>query len=90
MGFELGDFKNDDDFNISAYFESVATAIKGADAWEVQADEITLGFFSCAKFLMFRDLDLKSWPPPGHLLKRQIGGGFERAAVAGAMLEMTS
>ena len=30
--------------------------------WRVHADDMTLWFFSFAKYLMYRDLDPASWP----------------------------
>ena len=76
FGIELPDFENDDDFDIAAYFEAITTAIAGAKNWEVSPDEITLGFFSFAKFLMFRDLDPKAWPTPAHLINQPLVAGL--------------
>ena len=76
FGIELPDFENDDDFDIAAYFEAVSTAIAEAKNWEVLPDEITLGFFSFAKFLMFRDLDPKAWPTPSHLINQPLVAGL--------------
>jgi very-short-patch-repair endonuclease len=76
FGIELPDFKDDDDFDVAAYLEAVSAAIAGAKNWEVLPDEITLGFFSFAKFLMFRDLDPKAWPTPGHLINQPLIAGL--------------
>ena len=73
---ELPEFEDGEDFDIAAYFEAVAKAIKGVKGWEVQPDEITLGFFSFAKFLMFRDLDPKTWPTPEHLVSQPLVAGL--------------
>ncbi|MFO0829335.1 MAG: DUF3320 domain-containing protein [Phycisphaerales bacterium] len=48
---------------IERYFDAVAAAVAPKRGWSVERDEIVLGFFSFAKFLMWRDLDAKSWPP---------------------------
>ena len=61
FGIELPEFQGGEDLDIARYFDDVAKVIASARNWEVQRDEITLGFFSFAKFLMFRDLD----PKPG-------------------------
>lgn len=73
---ELPEFEDGEDFDIAAYFEAIAKAIKGVKGWEVQADEITLGFFSFAKFLMFRDLDPKTWPNPSQLINQPLVAGL--------------
>ncbi|MGA2248016.1 MAG: hypothetical protein ABSH48_23770 [Verrucomicrobiota bacterium] len=54
----------------------MSKAIAGARNWEVQRDEIALGFFSFAKFLMFRDLDPKTWPNPVLLINQRLIGGL--------------
>jgi very-short-patch-repair endonuclease/DNA polymerase III delta prime subunit len=49
-----------EDLDIRSYFAAVAKATRGMNRWQVQEDEISLGFFSFGKFLMYRDL------APGH------------------------
>jgi len=49
---------------------SVTKAVKTDTRWRVEADEITLGFFSFGKFLMYKDLDLRAWDADTR------GGGF--------------
>jgi very-short-patch-repair endonuclease len=44
------------------YFSRVRAAISGQKRWEVRENELVLWFFSFTKFLMFRDLDPKTWP----------------------------
>ena len=51
-----------DEFDITDYFDAVAAAVTTKEHWEVKADDIVLGFFSYAKFLMYRDLDPANWP----------------------------
>ena len=73
---ELPSFPEEDDFDATKYFGMVETAISGAKGWKVLANDITLGFFSFAKFLMFRDLDPKNWPHPAHLLEQKFITGL--------------
>lgn len=65
---DLPVFPETDDFSPTAYLKSVAQAISGLPKWEVLPDAMTLGFFSFAKFLMYRDLDAANWPEPDMLL----------------------
>lgn len=58
----LPEFDVTDDFDPSLYMRSVADAVKSKEQWEVCEDDIVLGFFSFAKFLMYRDLDPECWP----------------------------
>jgi very-short-patch-repair endonuclease len=66
------------------YFSKVARAIEGLKSWEVLPNAITLGFFSFAKLLMYRDLDSKNWPKTSRLLEHStltslLSSGFEKA-----------
>lgn len=56
-----------EDFMPSAYFARAAASIASQPGWCVEGDAIALGFFSFAKFLMYRDLDPANWPD-GHKL----------------------
>ncbi|WP_043364531.1 DUF3320 domain-containing protein [Belnapia sp. F-4-1] len=58
----LPDLEPDDEFDPTAYFKAVAEAVETKANWEVKPDDIVLGFFSFAKFLMYRDLDPANWP----------------------------
>jgi hypothetical protein len=55
-------FEAGDDFDPVAYSGTVAEAVSTKNGWEVQPDDIILGFFSFAKFLMYRDLNPENWP----------------------------
>ncbi len=55
--FEMPEIKSD----IDVYFKLVAKAISTMTKWRVLPD-IHLGFFSFTKFVMYKDLDSKSWP----------------------------
>jgi len=50
-----------EDLDLDNYFNSVSKAIRGDERWEVQKNEMTLGFFSFGKFLMYKDLDPEHW-----------------------------
>lgn len=63
----LPPFEAGDEFDPAAYFEAVAGAIATKEGWEVSPDDIVLGFFSFAKFLMYRDLDPATWPIDGRI-----------------------
>lgn len=58
----LPDVPDQQDFAPGDYFAQVHAAIQGQNRWEVRENEIVLWFFSFTKFLMFRDLDPKTWP----------------------------
>ncbi len=45
----------------------MAEAVSTRPTWSVQPDDIVLGFFSFAKFLMYRDLDPENWPAHARL-----------------------
>ena len=51
-----------DQSNILKYYQDVSQKIGDFNRWSVDASAIALGFFSFAKFLMYRDLDPKNWP----------------------------
>ena len=46
-----------EDIDVAEYFRAVENAIRSRQGWSIDADAAALGFFSFAKFLMFRDLD---------------------------------
>lgn len=64
-GIRLPAFEAGEVFDPVAYFDEVADAVSAKPGWEVQPDVIVLGFFSFAKFLMYRDLDPQTWPQGG-------------------------
>ncbi len=65
-----------DDFDPGAYLTAVADAVSTKADWEVVADDVILGFFSFAKFLMYRDLDPAAWPADGALTDRPLIRGL--------------
>lgn len=74
-------FDAGDEFDPSAYMSAVSEAVAGKTGWAVDADDIVLGFFSFAKFLMYRDLDPNNWPMDAklsehELIKSLVSDGF--------------
>ena len=64
FGIQFPDLPDADDLeqsNILSYYQKVDAAINGHKRWWVDESAIVLGFFSFAKFLMYRDLDTTKW-----------------------------
>ncbi|MDK1379162.1 DUF3320 domain-containing protein [Ralstonia pseudosolanacearum] len=55
-------FEANDTFEPLGYMELVRKSVEAKDTWEVFPDHMSVGFFSFAKFLMYRDLDQAVWP----------------------------
>jgi hypothetical protein len=72
FGLELPEFNAGDDFDPRAYLAAVATMAAAQPGWQVLPDAMTLGFFSFAKFLMYRDLDTATWPPEKRLDRQAL------------------
>lgn len=58
---DLPELPDTDDLDVANYLSKVAKAIAGQRRWRVEPNEIALGFFSFAKFLMYRDLEPEHW-----------------------------
>lgn len=71
-GICLPPFEAADSFEPISYFEGVADAVAAKPDWAVQTDDIALGFFSFAKFLMYRDLDPETWPAHARISDRPL------------------
>ncbi|RWX40269.1 DUF3320 domain-containing protein [Rhizobium leguminosarum] len=76
-------FEAHDEFSFDNYAARVAEAVSMKPNWSVQPDDIVLGFFSFAKFLMYRDLDPTLWPKDSKFTDRPlvtglVSNGFER------------
>lgn len=70
-----------DEGSLARFYGDVGDVISKQARWKVASNEIALGFFSFGKFLMFKDLDPKSWPedkqPDANgVMKRLLGSGF--------------
>lgn len=61
-----------DDLDVADYFRKVARAVAGQRDWRVDSFAIALGFFSFAKFLMYRDLDPTTWPESDTIAKHGL------------------
>jgi hypothetical protein len=72
FGLELPAVPDTDDLVPSRYFSEVRQRCAGMARWEVQPNEMMLGFFSFAKLLMYHDLDPKSWPSPESLTEQPL------------------
>jgi len=71
FGINLPDFPEEEKIVPSKYAEAVANCISSKKTWSVETDIMTLGFFSFAKFLMYRDLDPETWPDSSPLLENE-------------------
>lgn len=61
FGIQLPKIDDSDEWVPSNYFALVKDAIAERPQWQIDRDSIRLGFFSFAKFLMYRDLDPDKW-----------------------------
>ena len=82
-GIRLPAFEAGEGFDPAGYFNEVADAVSAKPGWEVQPDVIALGFFSFAKFLMYRDLDPQIWPQGGRITDRRLVRGLLSDGFAG-------
>ncbi|MBC9248364.1 DUF3320 domain-containing protein [Paracoccus sp. 11-3] len=81
-GIRLPEVEISEAFDLQAYFDAVDASLEGKDGWGVEPDMVVLGFFSFAKFMMYRDLDPATWPTGAPitskpLLKGLLADGFE-------------
>ena len=61
FGVQLPDFVGNSEQSVCDYFQNVCEAIEGIQRWKVDENKIALAFFSFAKLLMYRDLDVDNW-----------------------------
>lgn len=85
FGFVIEDFSDEDEVDLAAYCARVAETVKSKSRWEVLPDAMVLGFFSFAKFLMYRDLDPENWPADAPIDQRDaiaalLRDGFAESA----------
>lgn len=81
-GIRLPETEVGEDFDIDGYFDVVARTVESKEGWGVERDVVVLGFFSFAKFMMYRDLNPETWPSSAPiatrpLLKGLLVEGFE-------------
>ena len=75
----LPDFPEEEDWLPSTYFKQVQSAITTQARWRLLPNTMQLGFYSFAKFLMYRDLDIIDDSDEDLLLNRILVKGFEAA-----------
>ncbi|MDP9412894.1 MAG: DUF3320 domain-containing protein [Pseudomonadota bacterium] len=78
FGFVIEDFADEDELDVGAYCARVAATVSSNSRWEVLPDAMVLGFFSFAKFLMYRDLDPENWPAETPIDQHAIIAGLLR------------
>ena len=83
-GIRLPAFEAGEGFDPAGYFGEVADAVSAKPGWEVQPDVVVVGFFSFAKFLMYRDLDPQTWPQGGRITDRGLVRGLLSDGFPGA------
>lgn len=69
---KLPELPDMEDLIPSTYFEQVESACAGIPRWEVCRDDMVMGFFSFAKLLMYKDLDVSTWPDEQRLENHSI------------------
>jgi very-short-patch-repair endonuclease len=64
FGLRIEDFgpADEEGLDLPGYMARVAETVAKKARWEVLPNAMVLGFFSFAKFLMYRDLDPENWP----------------------------
>jgi hypothetical protein len=72
----------EDGVDIDAYLAEVAAAVAARPGWSVDAEHVSLGFFSFTRYLMHHDLDLDRWPDPAASARHPVvaaalSAGFE-------------
>lgn len=72
FGLVIEDFKDEDEVDLTGYYAKVAETVAKQARWEVLPDAMVLGFFSFAKFLMYRDLDPDNWPDDVGIEKHEM------------------
>ncbi|MCY3932329.1 MAG: DUF3320 domain-containing protein [Acidobacteria bacterium] len=80
---KLPDLPDGADWRPSSYFKRVRDAVSSQPRWRVDGDAMVLGFYSFAKFLMWRDLSPEndwgeeSGPEENPIVSSLLAGGFE-------------
>ncbi|WP_067738227.1 DUF3320 domain-containing protein [Novosphingobium naphthalenivorans] len=75
-GIRIPEFEATDSFDPIAYMDEVGEAVSAKPDWSIQHDDMALGFFSFAKFLMYRDLDPETWPEHAKISERPLIRGL--------------
>ncbi|MBW3128135.1 DUF3320 domain-containing protein [Hymenobacter profundi] len=53
---------------LNEYYTAVQEAVASLSRWQVDSNDIALGFFSFGKLMLYRDLDPATWPANASLL----------------------
>jgi hypothetical protein len=66
-----------EEMDLTSYFDQVQATIEKHPAWRLDRGATNLGFFSFAKYLMYHDLAIGSWPQDRPILDHgQLGALF--------------
>jgi hypothetical protein len=76
FGIALPELPEAEGLDAGAYYDLVAEAVDGLDGWTVDRERVSLGFFSFSKFLMYRDLDVATWPDDSSPAEHPIIGAL--------------
>ncbi|MDE0186575.1 MAG: DUF3320 domain-containing protein [Candidatus Poribacteria bacterium] len=83
---DLHDADDLDELDVPGYFQTVSASIMDTPhddvcRWSVNGSAVALGFFSFAKFLMYRDLESTNWDndalPAHSVLQSALATGFQ-------------
>jgi very-short-patch-repair endonuclease len=72
FGLEIEDQTESEELVVDEYFLAMGRLISKQEEWSVDPESIALGFFSFAKFLMYRDLDPATWGSEAELLNHEL------------------
>ena len=72
FGLQYPDPPDSDELDIPRYFKAIQNALVSQQGWSLDPNTIVLGFFSFAKFLMYRDLDPATWPNKNALVEHPL------------------
>jgi very-short-patch-repair endonuclease len=81
---ELPELPTLEELDLVAYFDAVAKAVAGQANWSVAPDDMVLGLFSFAKYLMYRDLDADTWPDRAAIDRHPVVAGLLGEGFPGA------
>jgi very-short-patch-repair endonuclease/DNA polymerase III delta prime subunit len=76
FGLNLPHLPEPEELEIEPYFSEVEEGVSGLKRWRVDRRAISLGFFSFAKQVLYKDLDLDSWPDGQGPLQHPILNGL--------------
>lgn len=72
FGLVLDELSDSEEIDVDSYLYSFGKAVSKQDGWSVDPESVVLGFFSFAKFLMYRDLDPATWNDESMLLNHDV------------------